>query len=381
MAKGSLDFVYRVSNNSVVVSGWCFAADSTTPLSWLVSGSDWRSRVLGATRIRRPDVVQALDCSDTESPDCGFLAVLEDVPADLDRLTASILDLSFECEIIDLRALSFASAWDRLLNLTNWGFTPAERAEGLLKHQGLGRAILSLIAGTDHSWIQKQIKQLNESRSSVCQDQRLRLLLCCTHDPELLRLQLLGFFEALAACANSFDLILIPHPGWRMFAAEEWDRLENLLAVTGECNLFMLPLEAGDQSADAVINEQLDFRCTDSVVVLGSALLPASSSALYQLQSVLREEVKSQDLNAVWGQHDANLSLPLLLGDGGCCLIHPNALGCALETASKDVWSCFQEWSCLEPQPAPEVVKGLQFWRHTVRSFVAESMMASSDGS
>jgi len=379
MARGSLDFVYRVSSDRVVVGGWCFEADSTTPLSWLVSGSDWRSRVLGATRIRRPDVVQALDCSDVESPDCGFLVVLEDVPADLDRLTASILDLSFECEIIDLRALSFASAWDRLLSLTNWGFTPAERADGLFKHQGLGRAILSLMAGADHSWIQKQIKQLNGSRSSVCQDQRLRLLLCCAHDPELLRLQLIGFFEALAACASAFDLILLPHPGWRMLSAEEWDRLENLLAVTGECNLFMLPLEAGDQSADAVINEQLDLRSSDSVVVLGSALLPASSAALRQLQSVLREEAKDQDLSAAWWQRDSHLSLPLLLGDGGCCLIYSNAHGYALQTASKAVWSCFQEWSCLEPQPAPEVVKGLQFWRHIVRSFVAESMMASSD--
>ena len=215
MAQGSLDFVYRVSSDSVVAGGWCFEANSTTSFSWLISGSDWQSRALGATRLRRPDIVQALDCSVTESPDCGFLVVLEDVPADLDRLTASILDLSFECEIVDLRVLSLASALDRLLDLTHWGFTPAERAHGLRKHQGLGRVILSLMAGADHSWIQKQIKQLNGSRSSVCQDQRLRLLLCCAHDPELLRLQLLGFFEALAACANAFDLILLPHrPLW-----------------------------------------------------------------------------------------------------------------------------------------------------------------------
>ena len=164
-----------------------------------------------------------------------------------------------------------------------------------------------------------------------------------------------------------------------MLAVDEWDRLENLLALMSECNLFILPFEASDQPADAVINEQLDFRCSDSVVVLGSALLPASSAALRQLQSVLREEAKDQDLSAAWGQHDANLSLPLLLGNGGCCLIHSNTHGCALQTVSRAVWSCFQEWSCLEPQPAPEVVKGLQFWRHTFRSFVAESMMASSD--
>jgi len=379
MAQGSIDFAYRVSSDTIVVSGWCFEADETPFFSWRVPGSDWRSQVLGATRVRRPDVVEALGCAGTQSPDCGFLLVLVDVPADLEHLNASILGLLFECLILDLRRLSLASALARLLELTHWGFTPADRAEGLLKHQGLVHAVLSLLAGSDHSWIQQQIVQLNSSRCRAPQSKRWRLLLCCSHDPEFLRLQLTSFFEALVACGKAFDLILLPHPGWILLDPDEWARIKNLVALMSDCNVSVLSWEASCQSAHAVINEQLGASSCDSVVVLGSALLPASSAALSQLQSVLHRDSTDQDLSATWGQHDVTLSLPLLLGDGGCCLLRSHAHGCELQAASKAVWSCFQEWSCLEPQPAPGVVKGLAFWRYMLRWFVTESMMVAPE--
>lgn len=375
---GAVDSVFRVSASTLLLGGWIFEQDPSTLVRWSTECGAKGESVIGSTRICRPDVLQNLHPSEVESPDCGFLVALDDVPSELESLTVSIRELSVECEIVDLRSLPLSLALNRLLVLINWGSTPAERAESLLRHQGLGRAILSLIACADHSLTQKRLWQLNHLGSSKSYDQRRTLLLCCSHDTEFLRLQLIKFFEALGVIPSCFNLLLLPHPSWTLLDPEEWDRLTNLLALQGECKVSILSFEPLYQPAHVLIDERLDFENLDFLVVLGSNLLPASSAALSQLNAVLCEEVRDQYLQPDTRQHQKSLPLQVLLGHGGCCLFHASTDGFVLQPSSRAVLSCFQEWDCQEPQPAPGLVKGLAFWRLAIRSFVAESMIVGS---
>lgn len=184
-AQGHLDAALRISDRHLVLVGWSTDLSDSASLSLAEPNGTVMPLPLGAVRIRRPDVQEALEWRSGRSPDFGFLRMVER-SVDAAPLQLTIGAGAFAVEELDLRGEAYQPMAERLLDACQWMHTPEDRIDGLIERD-LGEAFrvlfqrLRTVPGED---VEVQLKNLQPLEP----DQTV--LLVCLNSTVMARLQL-----------------------------------------------------------------------------------------------------------------------------------------------------------------------------------------------
>lgn len=355
VSKGSIDAVFRVSADLLLVSGWSSEREASTPLRWSADGGANGEAKLGGTRLRRSGLEQV-----EQALDGGFLVAVCGVPALVERLHLSIADLSWECPVEDLREQPLGTAVDALLECCQWSGTPAERLDGLLQEQGLGEAILALIRPSIRSVpVDRAPLRLEASTKLV-------LLLLGSHSLDLIRLQLLALSSSISRCAESFDLCLLPNPAWALFTPVEQEHFTRLL---DEHPVSLLPMQDALRPLEDVLNDRLGSAAM--VVALGLDLVPNDRSVGERLELALLQPLDG--FNPLGSEDSGFFRACDLARHGDACWLLRRQQQWEFRPAPKPIWSLMRDLGCLEPPLERGDLRGLSFWRDALQRFVLDA--------
>jgi hypothetical protein len=371
--QGSIDHLYRVADDSVVVSGWCSIADAIACLSWSDHEDQFHSVCFGSYRIQRPDVIAALSSSphDPIPPDCGFVVLLAGVSELAQCLHLKIESLAWTLPVVDLRLLPISDAIDCLIDLANWGSTPAEVVHGLIASQGLGLAVCHLLNA--NSWDIDGMLLVN--KASLDPGSEVVVVLVGSQDINVLHLQIVSILDALQVCERSVAFKILANPLWCLLSPVEMLRLRNSLSLLGLQRVAVLPSPAGFDVAEDLCNCLGSLASCSQFVILGSYLLLSSSNSLARLCSVLvTNSERSSHLFAsspsAWSCSDVSLfEVPDL-----CLLLSCDHDAPSFRPPPAEIRSLFRDISIsVDYSLDRQRVKGLAYWRDVVKRFVLSS--------